>query len=75
MGGKRILALVVCIAAAAAVVAALLRALQKKQVADSTVAGIEEQLAALDPATRAAVEARLTANAVKRVKAKVDSAE
>ena len=75
MGGNRVLAMIVCVAAAAAFVAALLQLSRKKQVADSTVAGIEEQLAALDPATRAAVEARLTANAVKRVKARGESAE
>ena len=55
-------------AAAAALVAAALQLRGKKQSADLVVAEIEDRLAQLDPVTRAAVVAELTADLTKRVR-------
>ncbi|HEY5184602.1 MAG TPA: hypothetical protein VIM19_06785 [Actinomycetes bacterium] len=65
----RILRVVLLAAAAAALAAAALQLREKKQSADLIVAEIEDRLAQLDPVTRAAVVAELTANATKRVRA------
>jgi hypothetical protein len=64
----RIIRAVLLVAAAAvlAVAAALLR--DKRQTAELTVDNIHEQLDALDPATRAAVIARLSSDEVKKVR-------
>jgi hypothetical protein len=58
--------LLVAAAAVLAVAAALLR--DKRQTAELTVDNIHEQLDALDPATRAAVIARLSSDEVKKVR-------
>lgn len=44
----------------------------KKLTADMTVQQIEETISALDPATRAAVVARLTVDASKKVKDRLE---
>lgn len=59
-------------AAAAALVAAAAQLREKRKLADQTVAGIEGQIAALDPATRAAVVGRLTSDAAKQAKTRMD---
>jgi hypothetical protein len=57
------------LAAAAAVLAAAAYQLREKHYeAELTVQNIHDQLDALDPATRAAVVARLTSDEVKRVR-------
>ena len=58
--------LLVAAAAVLAVAAALLR--DKRQTAELTVDDIHEQLDALDPATRAAVIAKLSSDEVKKVR-------
>ena len=59
-------------AAAAAFVGAAAQLREKRTLADQTVAGIEGQIAALDPATRAVVLGRLTSDAAKQAKARID---
>jgi hypothetical protein len=59
-------------AAAAALVAAAAQLREKRTLADQTVADLEDQIAALDPATRAAVVGRLTSDAAKQAKARID---
>lgn len=60
---------VVFLAAAAAVLVAAAAALREKhEEAGQTVQSIHDQLDALDPATRAAVVARLTADEVQKVR-------
>jgi hypothetical protein len=64
---------VVLLAAAAgllAVAASVLR--EKKETVDVTTRQIEDAISALDPGSRAAVIARLTADAVQQVKEHVD---
>jgi hypothetical protein len=58
-------------AAAAALVAAAAQLREKRMLADQTVAEIEDQIAALDPATRAAVLGRLTSDAAKQAKTRI----
>ena len=53
-----------------AVAASVLR--EKKETVDLTTQQIEDAISALDPGTRAAVIARLTADAVQQVKDHVD---
>jgi len=55
-------------AAAAALVAAAFLLREKHYEAEAAVQNIQDQLDALDPATRAAVIARLTTDEVKRVR-------
>jgi hypothetical protein len=55
-------------AAAAALVAAAFLLSEKHQKAEAAVQNIQDQLDALDPATRTAVIARLTSDEVKRVR-------
>ena len=55
-------------AAAAALVAAAFLLREKHHEAEAAVQNIQDQLDALDPATRAAVIARLTSDEVKRVR-------
>jgi len=55
-------------AAAAALVAAAFLLREKHHEAEAAVQNIQDQLDALDPATRAAVIARLTTDEVKRVR-------
>jgi hypothetical protein len=59
-------ALLVAAAIALAVAAAQIR--DKRELAELTVENIHEQLDALDPATRAAVIARLSSDEVKKVR-------
>jgi hypothetical protein len=66
--GKVGLELVVVLALAAALAAAVKALLEKRELAISTVDDIESQLGALDPATRAAVVARLSKDAVDQVR-------
>jgi len=73
MSAPRNILRVVLLAAAAgllAVAASVLR--EKKETADLTTHQIEDAISALDPGTRAAVIARLTADAVQQVKEHVD---
>lgn len=58
-------------AAAAALVAAAAQLREKLTLADQTVAEIEDRIAALDPATRAAVLGRLTSDTAKQAKARI----
>jgi hypothetical protein len=55
-------------AAAAALIAAAVQLREKRLLAEQTVDEIEDQLAALDPATRAAVVARLATDAADEAK-------
>jgi hypothetical protein len=55
------------VAAAAALAFAATQVREKRAIALATVDDIEAQLSALDPATRAAVVARLSADAAKTV--------
>ena len=61
-----ILGVVVAVAAAAAVAIALAELKEKRRQADAVVTDIEAQLDALDPVTRAAVMARVGADAARR---------
>ena len=64
----RIIRAALLAAAAAALAAAAYLLREKHQEAVATVQNIQDQLDALDPATRAAVIARLTSDEVKRVR-------
>ena len=55
-------------AAAAALIAAAIELREKRLLAEQTVDEIEDQLATLDPATRAAVVARLASDAADEAK-------
>jgi len=72
MGESKNILRIVLLAAAAgllATAACLLR--EKKQMVDVTTQQIEDTISALDPTTRAAVIARLTADAGKQVKGRL----
>ena len=64
----RIIRAVLLVGAAAALAAAAAQLHGKRQMAELTVDDIHEQLDALDPATRAAVVAKLTSDEVKKVR-------
>jgi hypothetical protein len=64
----RIIRAVLLAAAAAALAIAAYQLREKHQEAELTAQGIHDQLDALDPATRAAVVARLTSDEVKKVR-------
>ena len=64
----RIIRAALLAAAAAALAAAAYLLREKHQEAAAAVQNIQDQLDALDPATRAAVIARLTSDEVKRVR-------
>jgi len=64
----RIIQAVLLAAAAAALAAAAYMLREKHQEAEAAVQNIQDQLDALDPATRAAVVARLTSDEAKRVR-------
>jgi predicted ATPase len=66
----RIFQAVLLAAAAAALAAAAYLLREKHQQAEAAVQTIQDQLDALDPATRAAVIARLTSDEVKKVRGK-----
>jgi hypothetical protein len=65
---RKILRIALLAAAAVALAAAAVELQERRQVADQTANDIEDQLAALDPVTRAAVVGRLTADAASEVK-------
>jgi len=64
---RRIIRVVLLAAAAAALAAVAYQLREKHQEADLVVQSIHDQLDALDPATRAAVIARLTSDEVRKV--------
>jgi predicted ATPase len=64
----RILRAILLAAAAAVLAAAAYQLREKHQEAELTVQNIHDQLDALDPATRAAVVARLTSDEVHKVR-------
>ena len=64
----RVFRAVLLIAAAAALVAAALQLHEKRQLAELTVENFHDQLDALDPATRAAVIAKLSSDEGKKVR-------
>ena len=64
----RIIRAALLAAAAAALIAATFLLREKHQEAEAAVQNIQDQLDALDPATRAAVITRLTADEVKKVR-------
>ena len=64
----RIIRVVLLAGAAVALAAAAYLLREKHQEAEAAVQSIEDQLDALDPATRAAVVARLTADEVKKAR-------
>jgi hypothetical protein len=66
---KRIVGVTLLAAAAAVLVAAAIELRGKKQEADLVVGDIEDRVAALDPVTRAAVVARLSADEAKHIHA------
>jgi hypothetical protein len=69
MGSSRQIFRAVLLAAAAAALAfAAYQLREKHQVGEAAVQNIHDQLDALDPATRAAVVARLTSDEVKKVR-------
>jgi outer membrane lipopolysaccharide assembly protein LptE/RlpB len=68
MGSSTRIIRAVLLAAAAAILAAAAYQLREKhQVVELTVQSIHDQLDALDPATRAAVVAKLTADEAKKI--------
>jgi hypothetical protein len=67
--GKGIIRTLLVLVAAASLIALGLDLRRKRQATDSAVQGIEDQLAELDPVTRAAVVAKLSADAAKHVQA------
>jgi len=64
----RIIRAVLLAAAAAALAIAAYQLREKHQEAELTAQSVHDQLDALDPATRAAVVARLTSDEVKKVR-------
>ena len=64
----RIIQAALLAAAAVALAAAAYLLREKHQEAEAAVQNIQDQLDALDPATRAAVVARLTSDEVKKVR-------
>ncbi len=64
----RIIRAALLVAAAIALAAAAVQLREKHQTAELTVENIQAQLDALDPASRAAVIARLSSDEVKKVR-------
>ena len=64
----RLIRAALLVAAAIALAAAAVQIREKRQTAELTVENIQAQLDALDPATRAAVIARLTSDEAKKVR-------
>ncbi len=64
----RVIRAALLVAAAVALAAAAIQLREKHQTAELTVENIQAQLDALDPATRAAVIARLSSDEVKKVR-------
>ncbi len=72
MGTHKIVRVAVLAAAAAALIAAALELREKRLLTEQTVDEIEDQLTALDPATRAAVVARLASDAANEAKQRLN---
>ena len=68
MSRHKIVRVAVLAAAAAALIAAAIELREKRLLTEQTVDEIEDQLTALDPATRAAVVARLASDAANEAK-------
>jgi hypothetical protein len=68
----RIMRVALLVSAAIALAAAAAQMREKRMLADQTVGQIEDQISALDPATRAAVVARLGADAARQAKERID---
>jgi hypothetical protein len=68
MSSTRIIRALLLAAAAAALAVAAAQLREKRETAEFTVDSIHEQLDALDPATRAAVVAKLTSDEVQKVR-------
>jgi hypothetical protein len=64
----RIIRAVLLVAAAVVLAVAAVQLRDKRETAELTVEDIHDQLEALDPATRAAVIARLSSDEVKKVR-------
>ena len=68
MSSRRVLRLALVIAAAAAIAVVVVQAQRKRQQAIDVTDDIEDELADLDPATRAAVVGRLAKDEVDEVR-------
>jgi len=65
---KRVIWLALLAAAAAVLIAVMYQLREKEQEAETAVQNIDDQLDALDPATRTAVVAKVTSQEVDRVR-------
>lgn len=72
MSTHKIVRVAVLAAAAAALIAAAVELREKRLLTEQTVDEIEDQLTALDPATRAAVVARLASDAASEAKQRLN---
>jgi hypothetical protein len=72
MSTHKIVRVAVLAAAAAALIAAAIELREKRLLTEQTVDEIEDQLTALDPATRAAVVARLASDAANEAKQRLN---
>jgi hypothetical protein len=72
MSIRTILRIALLAAAAVALIAAAAEPREKQLAVDETVNDIEDQTAALDPATRAAAVGQLTADATAEVKHRIN---
>ena len=72
MSTHKIVRVAVLAAAAAALIAAAIELREKRLLTEQTVDEIEDQLTALDPATRAAVVARLASDAASEAKQRLN---
>jgi hypothetical protein len=72
MSTHKIVRVAVLAAAAAALIAAAVELREKRLLTEQTVDEIEDQLTALDPATRAAVVARLASDAANEAKQRLN---
>jgi hypothetical protein len=68
----RIVRVALLVSAAVALAAGAAELREKRMLADQSVGRIEDQIAAPDPATRAAVFARLGADAARQAKERID---
>jgi hypothetical protein len=72
MSTQKVVRVAVLAAAAAALIAAAIELREKRLLTEQTVDEIEDQLTALDPATRAAVVARLASDAANEAKQRLN---
>jgi hypothetical protein len=68
MSRKRMFAAVALVAAAAGTTYLVVKALEKRRIANETAEHIEAEIDALDPATRAAVLAKVTSHTIKDIR-------